>query len=221
MKKLSLSFLLAFAMMSFTYVSAQLNECKISYNIDVSGADMEPMAKAMMKNAKMELSFKGTSSRMVMNMGMMGSTTVITNDESKKGLMLMNMMGMKFATPMDEETMEKGKEDAPAMNYEITGKSKKIADYTCKQAIGTDEEGNSFEIWFSDKISPRSFGKDFDFKGIDGFPLEMETMSDGVKMKMIAQSVSTKGLDDADFSMEIPEGYTERSMEELQNMGGR
>lgn len=221
MKKLSLSFLLAFAILSFTHVSAQLDQCQIKYDIDVSGADMEPMAKAMMQNAKMELAFKGTSSRMEMSMGMMGNTTVITNDKAKKGLMLMNMMGMKFATPMEESDMEKSKDATSDIKYEITGKTKEIVGYKCKQAIGTDSEGNTLEIWFSSKIAPRSFGGQFEFADIDGFPLEMETMNDGVKMKMIAKSIKTKDLSDSDFSLDIPDGYTVKSMEELQQMGGR
>lgn len=220
MKKLSLSFLLAFAILSFTHVSAQLDQCQITYDIDLNGADMEPMAKAMMKNATMELSFKGNSSRMDMSMGMMGKTTVITNEKAKKGLMLMNMIGMKFATPMEEADMEKNKEESSGFKFEITGKTKDIVGYSCKQAIGTDTEGNTFEVWFSEKIAPRSFGGSFNYTEINGFPLEMETMNDGVKMKMIANSVKTDNIDDSEFSLEIPKGYTVKSMDELGQMGG-
>jgi GLPGLI family protein len=211
---------LAIASLSFSFVSAQLSDCQIKYKVDLSGSDMPAMAKLMMGNTKMELAFKGMASRMVMDMGMMGNTTVITDDKTKNGLMLMNMMGRKYATPMKGEDYDQARQEAPDMDFKVTGKTKNIAGYSCKQAIGKDEAGNTYECWYTEKIRPQGVSN-FTYKGIDGFPLELEMLQDGVKMKMVAQSVNTAALTDEHFSMKIPSGYTEKSMEDLQKMGNK
>ncbi len=196
---------------------AQMSECEITYDLDFSGADMDPMAKAMMEGAEMTMSFKGRSARVFMNMNMM-TTTAIVNDEAKEGVVLMDMMGMKMAMVMGEDEFDQ--EDGPEPNIRETGKTKKIAGYTCKQAFVDNGDGQEYEVWYSPKIKPIASAQGYSYKGINGFPLEMEVNEDGNLMKMKAKEVKTSGLSDDLFDLTIPEGYKEMSQEELMQMGG-
>lgn len=196
---------------------AQLSECQITFDLDFSGADMDPMAKAMMEGAEMTMSFKGRRARVEMDMNMMSSTAIV-DDEGQEGVVLMDMMGMKMAMVMGEDDFNQ--DDGPLPKIRKTGKTKKIAGYTCHQVFVESEEGEDFEVWYSPKIKPAAKAQGYSYEGLDGFPLEMDVNQDGNRMKMKATKVSTDNLDDDLFDLTIPAGYKEMSPEEMMQMGG-
>ena len=198
---------------------AQISECAIEYSVDVKGGDMDPMAAAMMEGMTMTMMFKDDKARVEMDMSM-GKTISVVDAGEKKGVVLMDMMGMKMAMPMGPDEFADAEDEDRNPDVKITNKTKKIAGYTCKQAIITDEDGSKYEIWYTPEIKVNAQGTDYDYGDIDGFPLEMETKQDDMKVKMVAQDVSTKKLDNDLFDMSIPAGYTEMTPEMMKQMGG-
>ncbi|MEM6273405.1 MAG: DUF4412 domain-containing protein [Bacteroidota bacterium] len=221
MKRLSFAFTIAVAIFSFSLLHAQKTTFEVKYDIDLSGADIDPMAKMMMKNATMDMAFQNEAARVVMNMGLGGTTTVIADDASKEGVILLNMMGMKYAMLMEEGDFEDAKENSGKMDFRKTGETKEIAGYACQHAIGKDDQGNEFDFWYTNLLKPKNMGTGYNFDGINGFPLEMEMMQDGMRMKMKAKSVSTDALSADLFDPAVPKGYKVRTKEEMMKMGGR
>lgn len=183
------------------------NSYKINYTIDLEEAgEMDDMAKSMMQDMTMTLAFDGTKSRIDMDMSMMKMSTRINMDQ-KKGVVLMEMMGMKTATLSDPESFDE--QNAPEFDVRETGKTKTIAGYKCSQAFIQDKDtGIEQEIWYTPKIKIDAAGTEYMYEGLEGFPLEMIVDEDGMKMRMTATSVSDKSLGSDYFSTEIPEGYT-------------
>lgn len=199
-----------------TQTKAQISECTISYTMEITGEDVDPMAAMMMKGAEMTMAFKGEKGRFGMDMSMM-KTTAIVDGEAKKGVVLMDMMGQKMAMVMGESDFEE--EDQSDMKIRETGKTKKIAGYTCKQVIASDSEGNEFEIWYTPEIKVDATNSGYDYKGIEGFPLEMEALQDGMLVKLQATDVDKSKISDSMFDTSVPDGYTITTADQLG--GGR
>jgi len=75
-------------------------EGKIVYKIDVLSDNDQ--VKQMFENSTMTMFVKGTQTCGQMNMGPM-TMSVIGDNNTKKGVMLMDMMGMKKAITMSED----------------------------------------------------------------------------------------------------------------------
>lgn len=216
MKKFFAGLFLATTLL-FSAGFAQISDCSITYKMDMDGPEMDAMAKTMMANATTTISFKGTSARVATKM-MMGETVIVTTENPKKSIVLMDMMGMKIASDATDSNEDNAANDGSKIKK--TGKTKDIAGYKCEELIVTPVEGDPITLWVTDKISPKSSATDYQYKGVNGFPLEMTTNQEGTTVKLQAQKVSTEKLDDALFSTEIPSGYKIMTQEEMMQMGG-
>lgn len=218
MKKLIAFFVLSLALITSLGFSQGMSDGSITYTMAIDGPEMDGMAKAMMKDAKTTISFLGKKVRLFTDMGMM-QTTVITDGNTNKSVVLMDMMGMKLA--MQPEVSDEDMQLTPNAGVKKTGKTKTIAGYSCEEIIVTQEDGQTANLWITDKIKPQ--GKtDYSFQGVSGFPLEMTMNQDGNTVNMKAISVSNTKPDADEFSTEVPNGYRLMSEEEMNQMtGGR
>lgn len=214
----------AITLASWTQVQAQKSfQGTVKYDIKISGDDPQ-IAMLSALDMSMEMAFLKSKARISMLMGALGSTINITDNKTKEGLTLMNMMGSQQAARMDKEDMEEGKEDMPK-DIEVvrTGETKEIAGYKCEKVI-VNADGREMSIYITDKIkltkSPQMLSM---FGDIDGMPLSFEIIMDpstNSKMTMTATDVDRNKPDKALFSLDIPEGYTEVDSKELgQGMG--
>lgn len=199
--------------------SAPLSDCKIDYKIDLNDPNMDPMAKMMMSSAKMSIGFLGAKSRVEMNMNAMMKTVAISDETTKKSIVLMDMLGQKKAmVPEDDPTELKNRYNSTSTK---TGKSKTIAGYKCYEYIVKTTEGDQIQMWCTSAIKPKTSATDFSFKNVEGFPLEMQMDQDGMKFKMVATKVSTEKMDAKLFSTTVPSGYKLTTQEEMmEDFGG-
>lgn len=217
MKKLLFLSSLAVAAISFSFTGPDF-EGKIVYTMSVDNANMPPEAKAMMQGSEFTIYVKGTKSRTDMNM-MMQNTTTINDSKTKTSVTLMEVMGNKYKIKNNESKNET--EKMPDVTVKNLDETKTIAGYKCKKAEITfkDKTGKSVSsnIYYCEEIT-NSMGHDkrsYQFKDIKGMPLEYEINADnGMKMKMTAQSVSKESVPDSKF--DIPSGYKETTVEEMQ-----
>lgn len=190
----------------------------IIYNISF-GEDMDPAMLSMMpKTMKMYIS--GDKQRVEINTGF-GNTNAIYDASTNEAVVLMDMMGQKFALKTSAEDLEKEMAEAPETTIEVTDETKEIAGYTCKKAIVKlkDEEGSEFIVYFTDELGSSVLNENNPlYKKIDGVMLEFVTTENDVEMSFKAISVDKKKVSDDLF--EIPEGYKIVTEEELQNMFG-
>ena len=120
-----------------------------------------------------------------------------------------------------KEPVDKTTKDAKAPKVELLDETKEIAGYTCKKAIVTDEEGNKYTYWYTDKIKVSSEGqKYFDGNGIPGFPMLMEIAQNGMDIKLTATTFEKLPKKHQLFDMSIPEGYKVMTQEEMEKMMG-
>lgn len=224
MKKIFLT--LALAILSTVSAFAQLSEGSVSYSMDfeTDDPDME-MALAMMAGSELNLYFKDDNTRADVSMGSMMNMVTITNSKTEDFLMLMDisMMGMKYGVKSTLAELEKNN-DSEDVKMEVTlGKeSKKILGYKCKKAIATDLEGNETIFWYTEEIEVNKRGQSYLNEDVPGFPLEYEIMQGGMKITMVATEFKEK-IDKKTakvlFDKTIPEGYEEKTLEDLMGMG--
>jgi len=194
----------------------------INYKITFPGMDVDPSMAAMMpKMAK--LSIKGDMSRFEISMGQMGTQVQILNGIDKTVTTCMDMMGQKFYYVETEEDINAELDDKENVSVEIKDETKEIAGYECQKAVITvAQEGNEmiFTVYFSEEIGSSSMNFDNPyFKEVPGAMLEFEIDTGGGQMmKMEAVSVDKKKVADSEF--EVPEGFEEKTHEEIKQMFG-
>ena len=220
MKNVIIAFALLLGSTLFSF--GQHTEGHMKYTIDISSDNPEmEMAAAMLVGSSMEIYFKDEKSKSIMQMGTMMKMTTIVDNASKEHLMLMDgMMGKKAVRPSNED-LEKA--EAMNQNVEVTlqDETKNILDYTCKKAIIHDSEGNEMEIWYSDAIKMNTNGHQLLNQEVPGFPMEFSVNQGGLIMKitMVEFEQKLKDKEKSLFSFDIPEGYQEMTIDELQMMG--
>ncbi|MEN9998519.1 MAG: hypothetical protein RI922_1509 [Bacteroidota bacterium] len=221
MKKLLFSFALLLG--TFTMNYAQITEGHVSYKIDISteNPDME-MVVGMMQGSTLEIYFKEKMTRAEMKMGSMMNMTTISDEKSGDILMLMSgMIGKKAISTSTEELQGETEVEKPKYEVELVDETKDIAGYSCKKAILTDEEGNENVFWYTEEIEVSKKGQSYLNENVPGYPMQYEINNGGLVMGMTVTKI-TEELSKGElklFDMKIPEGYTEMTMEELQQMG--
>ncbi len=191
--------------------AGKISEGKISYNIDLSGSEMGMLEKQLLQMAKLNISFKEAMMKTEFDLGMM-ATTVVVDGSAKSGLMLISAMGNKTAAKMTADDLQKQEKAKGTYTVEYSDETKEIAGYKCKKATLKMENGANLTLYYSEEIQPAKMNSDFTFSELKGFPLEMQMDMQGMKFNMIASSVDGTALPADNFSMAIPEGYTETTM---------
>jgi GLPGLI family protein len=199
-------------------------EATIEYKIEMSTDNPEVEAQlAMMEGSTMKMYMKDGNVRNEMSMGGFMKTTNITNAETNETLMLMDGMMGKYAAKMKmddlaEEDAEGSEED---LDIELVDETKEVAGYNCKKAIIYDADGNENIFWYTEEIEAPKNGGKYLKEGIPGMALEFSVVQPQITMTFTATEFSKKVKNAKEkFDMTIPEGYTEKSIEDLQNMMG-
>lgn len=215
-------FTVLFACISTIYCFGQLKEGHLKYDIDVTSDNPDmAMAIQMMTGSTMEVYFKEHLSKSIMQMGTMMKVTTITDSETRKQLMLMDGMMGKKVIKTEMETTSDTEEGNPELDITLVDETKKILNYTCKKALARDQEGNEFEIWYTEEIDVKTEGHKFLNQGVPGFPMEFSVIQKGMIMKMTLSAFEEKLTEKGKtlFSMDSPEGYEEMTLDQLQMMG--
>ena len=221
MKKILFSFALLLG--SFTMNYAQITEGHVKYKIEVSteNPDME-MVVGMMQGSTLDIYFKEKMTRAEMKMGSMMNITTISDEKSGEILMLMSgMIGKKAISTSTEELQGETEVEKPTYEVELVDETKEIAGYTCKKAILTDEDGNENIFWYTEEIEVSKKGQSYLNENVPGYPMQYEINNNGFVMGMTVTEIKEE-LSKAElklFNMDIPDGYAEMTMEELQQMG--
>lgn len=206
--------LLAFLFLGFAYSFAQLTTGVVTYEMNFSSDDPEmSMATSMMAGSSMSLSFSGTKSRSDLAMGMLGTTTTISDAKTGKSLTLMDMMGMKYAI---EDLSKQEKPAAPSIKG--TDEKMDIAGYSCKKYIATAEDGSETILWCTDQIKAQTSGQQYFSSTENGLPLLIQLTQNNLTVELKATGVEKK-VSKKVFKMSIPDGFEKKTAEELQMMG--
>jgi len=188
----------------------------INYEVEYLDSENSDMLD-MMGKTTMQFVFKGQKSMVKTDNALM-KMSVMMDDGNKKGLLLMSMMGINWAAPVESDDFEETIKDVqkldPVVQY-LNGR-KNIAGYKCSKAIVTNADEVT-EVWYTKKLKPLTKGMEGSAKyaQLDGFPLVMKTIQGDIKMVLTATKVQTKNIEDKLFSMEIPDGFEIKTLEEI------
>ncbi len=193
----------------------------INYKISYPGMEVDASMAAMMPKMA-TLTIKEEMSKFEINMGQMGSQVQIIDGTAKTITTVMNMMGQKFYYVETQEDVNSELEDDEKVSVDIKDETKVIAGYECTKAVVTVKQGGEdmlFTIYYTEEIGSASMNIDNPyFSEVPGAMLEFEINTGGGTMKMEAISVDKKKIADSEFA--VPEGYQEKTSEEVQQMFG-
>lgn len=210
----------AIATIILTSWSLMAQEGHVVYDVTMESDQPEVQSQiGMLAGSTMEVYFKDNLSKSISTMGSFITTTTVSDTKSGDNLMLVSGMMGKLAAKGNSN--DKEEDDEPELSVELIDETKEILGYTCKKAIITTEEGIEMEYWYTEDIkAPKVKAQGFNDK-IPGLPLAFIIVTPQMTMTYTAKEVSDKVKKAKKvFSMEIPDGYTEKSMEEIQNMMG-
>lgn len=213
MKKISI---IVIIVLGIQFTAAQTG--KIHYDISYESLEEEDddFVDMFLSSSTMDLFFSGGNTKVNLNVAFM-NTSIIYNDEAKEALMLMDMLGMKIATKLDEDDFDEP--NANPTKVEITGKTKKIIGYSCKQAFVFGENNEQTEIWFTEELNNFLSANNFQYSyNVNGLPLQIISKENGMLANIIAVSFENKVFEN-EFSLEVPDGYELKTIEELNEIG--
>ena len=193
----------------------------ITYKISYPGMEIDASMAAMMPKMA-TLTIKETKSKFEISMGQMGTQIQIIDGEAKTVTSVMNMMGQKFYYVETEDDINEEIAENENVDFQVMDETKEIAGYECKKAVVTVKDGGEemqFTVFFTEEIGSQSLNIDNPyFKDVPGAMLEFEIDTGAGTMKMEAISVDKKKVADTEF--EVPEGYDEKTPEEIEAMFG-
>lgn len=190
-----------------------------SVHYTITGSGDNEQVNQMLENASMTIYAADKLARV--DLDMMMNVQMMMNETKREGLMLMNVMGQKIAVTIDPDTYDDFEKQQAGAKKEVklTSAKKKILGYNCQLANVKDDKGNNIAVWYTKELGQISRASGYSYD-LDGLPLEMDVVQNGIQMTFKATKVSTDKPKAGLFKMEIPEGYTEMTFEQLQKMGG-
>lgn len=197
-------------------------EATIEFKISMSTDNPEVEAQlAMMEGSTMKMYMKDGNMRQETSMGGFMKNTTVSNAETKETLILMDGMMGKFAAKTKLDEVEESENTEEELDIELVDETKEIAGFTCKKAIIYDAAGNENIFWYTEEIeAPENSGK-YMKKGIPGMALEFSIVQPQITMTFSAVEFSKKVKNPKEkFDMTVPEGFTEKSFDDLQKMLG-
>lgn len=140
---------------------------------------------------------------------LLGSQAIVMDEETKKGFLLMDMLGQRMAIVLDASE----EEETAELDYKSTSEKRVIQGYACTKYVATTAEGNEVYVWVTQDLKV-DFGTSRPVKGIDGFPVSFTTSADGVETTCELLRVTKKVIPASEF--EIPEDFIITTMESLE-----
>jgi len=201
---------------------SQATKGKVTYDVFVSSDDPAMSAYVdQMDNSLLEIFFSDGKTRTNFFMGEM-MTTMTTNIKGQDTSLVLidGMMGKIAMKVTDADIDDERRMAQEKREIELVDESKKVMGYTCKKAIITEAGGEESVVWYTDEILPSHREGDYLHKEIPGLPLEMYSTRGKMEFKMEAFEFKGKLKKEAEiFSLEIPAGYTLKSMDEMKQFG--
>lgn len=190
-------------------------EGSIIFNFQATGGGPEFETARLFMPTGYVFKVKGASMRMSMQGGMVAAMVgdLIVNAKTNEQYMVMPATKTAMRLPQDEAI----KPGAGQADFAVTegGDARKIQGYDCFHYIIElkDQPGASIELWLTEEIQlkiPRKsntsplaqVGK----YGLNGFPLRMLMLQEGIQVSIEAIEIVREPLDDRLF--EVPKGYT-------------
>lgn len=197
---------------------SKLFEGHIFYDVKVEG-DIEPNMAARMPS-KFNIYFKGEKIR-AEQVSSMGNSVVISDFASKEQIILLDMMGQKYAIKSTKEETEKGLEGTPTATIDRKEGAKTIAGYNCKYAE-YNVDGKTSSVYYTEDLSIPNSNWYSQFKDMSNVLLEYtQVVGEDDEIKLITTATEVKQEKVKDSMFTVPAGYEQISITDFRKMLGQ
>lgn len=205
----------------FLYLSGTLmaqrtvSDAKIVYKMELPPEQLQ--MDAMLEGSTFTQYMRGPMSRIDMNFNIVHYTYLI-NSRTETMTTLIDQHGNKYLIRASKDQYEKDLKQYENVQFKDQAETKQIAGYTCRRAIGTMPDGQTFEVYYAVDLIPENRQYNRRFVNLKGIPLEFEIVTKtGAKTRVIATKIELYPIPASYF--DVPKtGYKEVSQEELKKM---
>lgn len=205
----------------FVYLSGTLmaqrtvSDAKIVYKMELPPEQLQ--MDAMLEGSTFTQYMRGPMSRIDMNFNIVHYTYLI-NSRTETMTTLIDQHGNKYLIRASKDQYEKDLKQYESVQFKDQAETKEIAGYTCRRAIGTMPDGQTFEVYYAVDLIPENRQYNRRFVNLKGIPLEFEIVTKtGAKTRVIATKIELYPIPASYF--DVPKtGYKEVSQEELKKM---
>ncbi|MFT3822397.1 MAG: hypothetical protein QM731_00705 [Chitinophagaceae bacterium] len=216
MKRFTLLFF-SFTMFSLLAVAQRrVSELTLVYDASVSSGNAEPKMADAFDGATTTVYLKGNMSRSEMVSALFSSTTI---HDSKTGsaVVLREVSGQKLLIRLNADNWAEKNKRYNGITFTNTSDTKTIAGYKCTKAEAKLTDGTTFTVYYTTDIIPENKDYDYQFKSLNGLPLEYEMVQGKLTIKYTVSKINLNPVPASKF--DIPKsGYREMTYDESKKM---
>lgn len=195
----------------------KVSELTLVYDATITTGSNEPKMADAFDGATTTIYLKGNLSRSELSSALFSSTTI---HDAKTGtaVVLREVSGQKLLIRMTPENWAEKNRKYQGINFNNTNETKAIAGYTCTKAEATLSDGSTFAVYYTSEIIPENKDYDYQFRNLNGLPLEYELTQGKLKIKYTVSKINLNPVPASKF--DIPKGgYREMTYEESKKTG--
>lgn len=193
--------------------SKTLTEGIIIYDLKLDGAEELGMMAAMIPT-ELTVKFKGTKSRSEFATGMSETIAITDSKDYKSTVVLLDMMGNKYAMKVDEAKVTEQKANMPIYDVMETKETKIIAGYNCKKAVLVNQTTKEeVTVFYTPEIPYAENSFNAEFSKVKGMPMEYVAKMSNFKITATVREVKKEKIDNSIFV--APAEYKVVTQEEL------
>jgi GLPGLI family protein len=148
----------------------------------------------------------------------LASFTNIHDARTGASVLLQEVSGQKLLIQMNAEDWKDKNKRYEGITFANTTEAKTILGYKCTKAIATMKDGSTFSVFYTNEIIPDNLEYNYQFKDLNGLPLEYELTLKKLKIKYTASLIDSNPVPASKF--DIPKsGYREMTYEESRKLG--
>ncbi|HYF29904.1 MAG TPA: hypothetical protein VD993_02185 [Chitinophagaceae bacterium] len=208
--------LLAAGLSSLAVAQRKVSEMTLVYDAVVSTGSADPKLADAFDGAVTTIYISGHQSRSEMVSALFTSTT-IHDAKSGSAVVLREVSGQKLLIRLTPEDWADKNKRYQGISFTNTNETKVIAGYTCTKAIATTPDGSTFTVYYTKDIIPENKEYDYQFRSLQGLPLEYEMVRGNLKIKYTVSQINLNPVAASKF--DIPKaGYREMTYQESKKM---
>ena len=212
MKKFTLLLVISTLWTIMVQAQKKISELTMVYDASVSTGSSDPKIADAFDGATTTVYIKGNMSRSEMVSALFSSTTI---HDSKTGaaVVLREVSGQKLLIRMTAQNWTDKNKRYDGITFTNTSETKTIAGYKCTKATATLKDGTVFTVYYTSDIIPENRDYDYQFRNLNGLPLEYELVQGKLTIKYTVSSINMNPVPVSKF--DLPKsGYREMTYEE-------
>ena len=213
MKYISLFLLVATAIHALpVYSQKKVSELMLVYDAAITSGSPQPKIADAFDGATTTVYLKGNLSRSEMVSALFSSAT-IHDSRTGSAVVLREVSGQKLLIRLTSQNWTEKNRRYDGITFTNTNETKMIAGYNCIKAEAHLADGSTFIVFYTTEIIPENKDYDYQFKSLNGLPLEYELTQGKFKIKYTVSKINLNPVPASKF--DIPKsGYREMTYEE-------